>query len=327
MQVDPSRQALSFVATKCACSNCAVNCKFIPGYLIPEDLQHLWNRVEPELPYEEFAKKYLLASPGALVGTADGQVGRIPMIVPARKPEGGCVFLTEDNKCSIHESAPFGCRFFDAHMSDAEADRRSMAGLMEILKDNKTRGTYKTTWDLLNDAKLCAPSAADSRKAMQEYIEGSLKLPCAMESLEQNKARLCKAFSPLVPVKYDEEDKPIYRPGQHRRHVFDFNDGVRLIISRDEFDPMRNTDGVVLHISASFEPHTAMYHRLETLVRKQGVLKMKDRFVEMITELFRILTGYKISVAPVWTDSGKGIPHWFVSWQEFSEATGLTPEE
>jgi hypothetical protein len=36
------------------------------------------------------------------------------------------------------------------------------------------------------------------------------------------------------------------RPGQHREHLFDFHDGIRLIVSADKYG-----DGTYLHVSVS----------------------------------------------------------------------------
>jgi hypothetical protein len=36
------------------------------------------------------------------------------------------VFLTADDRCSIHAVAPFGCAYFDTHMSYARAHPRSL---------------------------------------------------------------------------------------------------------------------------------------------------------------------------------------------------------
>jgi hypothetical protein len=44
-----------------------------------------------------------------------------------------CLYLlTADNRCSIHPVSPYGCAFFDSHMSKEQVDRRSIAGRSEI---------------------------------------------------------------------------------------------------------------------------------------------------------------------------------------------------
>lgn len=60
------RSEFGCARTICACAECAINCHFIPGYLIPADLE----RMAAQLGYDdllEFAVNNLLASPGATV--------------------------------------------------------------------------------------------------------------------------------------------------------------------------------------------------------------------------------------------------------------------
>ena len=77
--------------TICNCDLCAINCRFIPGYLLPEDLDY----IATFLGYSEvfkLAEKNLLASPGAIV-IKDGRLCRIHTLVPARN-DSGCVSFT-----------------------------------------------------------------------------------------------------------------------------------------------------------------------------------------------------------------------------------------
>jgi Fe-S-cluster containining protein len=54
-----------------------------------------------------------------------GRIARIGTITPERnKNTGHCVFLDKDDRCMIHSVAPFGCAYFDTHMSKAEGDKR-----------------------------------------------------------------------------------------------------------------------------------------------------------------------------------------------------------
>jgi hypothetical protein len=96
--------------TVCACKECKRNCQFMPGFLIPADLE----RLAPNMNWVDlfdWAERNLLASPGALV-MKDGELFRIPTLVPAVKADGSCIHLT-NGQCGIHENAPFGCAFFD----------------------------------------------------------------------------------------------------------------------------------------------------------------------------------------------------------------------
>jgi len=65
------------------------------------------------------------------------------------------------------------------------------------------------------------------------------------------KARYEDAVRDLVDIR-ELEKKPEKRPGIHRKHVFDFYDGLRLIVSRDT-----DGDDVFTHYSASMHPDGA----------------------------------------------------------------------
>lgn len=109
--------------TSCACDQCKKFCRRQPGSLVPGDLDRIAAFLK--LSVEE-ASKYFCASPGSIVkDSSDGQAWRIGTICPKTKG-GRCVFLTPDNKCSIHPVSPFGCSHFSAHMNDAVAYPRTV---------------------------------------------------------------------------------------------------------------------------------------------------------------------------------------------------------
>jgi hypothetical protein len=137
--IDPARTEFGFRRTVCACHECTLNCRYLPGYLVPTDLERIQLYLSTRQDLLAWARQHLLASPGALV-LHKGQVVRIPTLVPARRADGACTFLTGDDRCAIHPMAPFGCAFFDAHQPLAEADRRSKWGLQSVLEAwNKSR--------------------------------------------------------------------------------------------------------------------------------------------------------------------------------------------
>lgn len=160
---DPSI-TFGFARTECACDECALNCRFIPGYLIPTDL----DAMAAHLGYESvltFALENLLASSGATV-MADGELFQIPTLVPARQANGACHFLTAENRCAIHTVSPYGCSHFDVHQSKAEADERSLRGLHAIAQEWKTGGLYARLWLILHTMKRNAPSPVEARTQM-----------------------------------------------------------------------------------------------------------------------------------------------------------------
>jgi hypothetical protein len=154
--IDPARTEFGFGRTVCACHACTLNCHHIPGYLIPADLERMQQFLSPGEDQRSWARRHLLASPGALV-LCLGRAVRILTLVPARRADGACTFLTEAGRCAIHAVAPFGCAFFDSHMPQAEADQRSKRGLQAVLEAWDVSGPYARLWVMLAGAGLVAP--------------------------------------------------------------------------------------------------------------------------------------------------------------------------
>lgn len=171
-QVEGEREEFGFTRTKCACPDCTINCKFIPGYLVPADVE----RIARHLGYTnvgEFAFDNLLASVGATVMNAEGRVFQIPTLVPQRKADGSCKFLDAEGRCLIHAASPYGCAMFDAHQLSEEADRRSHRGLQEVARHWSGRaGTsaYAAVWKLLYTVGLRAIPAHIARMKMEEAV-------------------------------------------------------------------------------------------------------------------------------------------------------------
>jgi Fe-S-cluster containining protein len=162
------RKEFGFARTVCACGECTINCHFIPGYLIPADLE----RIAARLGYDdliEFAINNLLASPGATV-LDGGQVRQIPTLVPARRSDGACLFLNGQDSCSIHGVSPFGCAFFDVHQSKEESDLRSSNGLAQIDSAWRAGHLYAQLWLLLETLGFTAPNPAEARARMNAVL-------------------------------------------------------------------------------------------------------------------------------------------------------------
>lgn len=123
-----------FPRTVCGCSDCTAFCKKSPGHLIPSDLFRLADFLLDRGKITETINitDFLQASAGAIVGdTKTGERYRIGTIIPKRV-NGQCIFLTEDDLCSIHEVSPFGCAYFDVHMDAVEGHVRSKWGIEQI---------------------------------------------------------------------------------------------------------------------------------------------------------------------------------------------------
>jgi Fe-S-cluster containining protein len=142
----------AFTRTVCACDRCSRFCKFIPGVLAPGDPELIAAHLG--ITSAEVNEK-LLASPGALVmNRLTRQTGRVPTIVPDRDANGVCVFLDQGTGlCTIHPFAPFGCAYIDDHMSPEEGDKRSMALLVNVVRDP----LYMARWQRLWNAGRRAP--------------------------------------------------------------------------------------------------------------------------------------------------------------------------
>jgi len=127
---------IPFVRTTCDCKTCVRCCKDQPGPLIPGDFERIAEHLG-ETPEE--AKEHFWASPGALVkDSATGQVIRVGTITPKRvKTERGrrCVFLDENDRCRVHGVAPFGCAYFDTHMSNETAHKRGIWAVLRQMND------------------------------------------------------------------------------------------------------------------------------------------------------------------------------------------------
>jgi hypothetical protein len=130
--VDVAREELGFRRTECACALCQVHCRHMPGTLIPADLARL---CPPGQDLFAWAERHLRA----LVDK------RYPALVPARGLGGSCHWYFE-GRCAVHEAAPFGCAFFDSHMTDSETERRSQAAVGAIQEDAAVKGSYYRVW-------------------------------------------------------------------------------------------------------------------------------------------------------------------------------------
>jgi hypothetical protein len=87
-----ARTEFGFARTECSCPACVTYCRYMPGYLIPADLDRLRDALGGGRPLMDWAEKHLRASPGAVVRTGS-RLHRIRTLVPARGPSGSCKFF------------------------------------------------------------------------------------------------------------------------------------------------------------------------------------------------------------------------------------------
>lgn len=126
-------------------------------------------------------------------------------------------------------------------------------------------------------------------------------LPFAPESLESLKARYPAAVERAIDLAGALGDPGDF-PGLNRRHVFDFDDGLRLIVSLDDHGPR---GGVELHASASAAPKSPLRRSIAA-----GFVDA-ERFLERARSAFHALSGWD-GPMPVGAIGAGGVPHWFL---------------
>lgn len=88
------------------------------------------------------------------------------------------------------------------------------------------------------------------------------------------------------------------RPGLHPDHLFDFRDGLRLLVSTDRYD-----FGDFLHVSASCQPDSPIWHRV---VRRELT---RNGLLEEVRSIVLGIGGRAVSLG-YWSEM-RGIPHLF----------------
>jgi Fe-S-cluster containining protein len=136
--------------------------------LIPADLHRIAEYLN-ESDLSRFALDNLLASPGAIIYTRSGLI-RIRTLVPARRADGACRFLTAGDRCSIHAVSPYSCALFDCTQSREEADALSLRGLTEVARAWRQDGLYAQLWLILYHAGRIAPSPIEARARMRAAL-------------------------------------------------------------------------------------------------------------------------------------------------------------
>jgi hypothetical protein len=152
--------------TTCSCEVCTRNCRFMPGFLIPADLERM---IPPNVDEFCWAENNLLASPGA-VAMKDGEVFSIPTLVPAVKEDGSCIHLSALGLCQIHESSPFGCAFFDCGPDRrTQLSDQALVQIYNVFYVTKG-GLYYFLWIHLAYLGLMQENPETLRERMREEI-------------------------------------------------------------------------------------------------------------------------------------------------------------
>jgi len=119
-------------------------------------------------------------------------------------------------------------------------------------------------------------------------------IPFEAETIDRLRARYRAAIAQLL-----DPLTMTVAPGQKREHVFDSKDGIRLIISREQFD-----DGPAIHISASVQDKSPLASSLE------GGMIHPKRFLKKCVERWQQISGDRREPRLILITPGKGIPHW-----------------
>lgn len=126
-------------------------------------------------------------------------------------------------------------------------------------------------------------------------------LPIVPEPDDQLRARYSAALERVF------EPCPSPRPAELREHVFDFADGIRLVVSRDRVADPRFI-GIYLHISASLVPKSEVYNHLLKQQHNSPAAAL-DAFRQMAENRFRFLSNRSMPMMFGGTTEG-GTLHW-----------------
>lgn len=136
------RQEFGFKRTTCSCRKCSLWCEYVPGALVPTDLDRLIPTGDDPF---QWAEQHLLASPGFRAVSAHFTLS-IPSLVPKRQENGHCHWL-QDGRCEVHEVSPYGCAFLSqCSQSAAQAAKVRNAGLEARAKAFEESGLYARIW-------------------------------------------------------------------------------------------------------------------------------------------------------------------------------------
>jgi hypothetical protein len=136
---------------------------FLPGFLIPSDLERM---IPADADPLQWAEVNLEASPGAIV-MKDGKTFRIPTLVMATKDDGSCIYYKQ-RRCQIWENSPFGCAFFGC-TSGPNQERLSHEGLKAVYKAaNEQESLYSRIWIHLWATGRRSEAPEEKRARMRE---------------------------------------------------------------------------------------------------------------------------------------------------------------
>ncbi|MBY0456886.1 MAG: hypothetical protein K2V38_06085 [Gemmataceae bacterium] len=159
------REEFGFARTACDCQACKAWCRHQPGYLVPSDLDRL---VPPGADPFAWAEEHLRASAG-FVGFSAGELVVAPSLVPAKGAGGACHWLSGGH-CQVHAAAPYGCAFFDQHMSGQEGESRSQSARAARAEAFRSGSLYAQVWSHLREQGLTYRTGPRDREKVGRAI-------------------------------------------------------------------------------------------------------------------------------------------------------------
>ena len=107
------------------------------------------------------------------------------------------------------------------------------------------------------------------------------------------------------------------RPGECAANVFDFEDGLRLICSRERMP----AGEIVLHVSASFRSDSSMAWRMRKQLRKLSRSELLEAWSDGIPARWQELAQDRRTLVFIgWSD--RFIPHWHIVLEPTSNHAG-----
>ena len=165
----PNREEFGFQRTTCSCRKCSLWCEFVPGALVPSDLDRLIPSGQDPF---RWAEQHLLASPGFQIRSPQFTFS-IPSLVPRRQENGHCHWLL-NGRCEVHDDSPYGCAFHSqCNQTAAQAAKVAeirYAGLEARGKAFEEDGLYARIWHHLWGMGLQELSTQSSNQRAAEAL-------------------------------------------------------------------------------------------------------------------------------------------------------------
>jgi hypothetical protein len=134
-------------------------------------------------------------------------------------------------------------------------------------------------------------------------------VPYNAESIEALRSRYARALEHVYDVAAIRDGAAI-RPGEVAANVFDWSDGLRLIVSRERFEGGE----VALHFSASFPRGCRLHRDVGKAVAEKGPAEALRYFLAEAVARFAELSGDARTPVLI-GQSDEGIPHWNIEEQ------------